>query len=377
MIEDPPTPAATRAWSRRPAARARGHVQRAIAELLGGRPVRIVDPSLGARLVLPVDALEPGAIAALRAVADGPPSLIVSRTRAAALGLATDRAVALSLGDAVTESQVVELAAGEGADHLGDVGCTDRIGEAAIELAKLALLLPAALLAPVDADAPIEDLLSVDAGDVLAFRGDLATTLRRVASAPVPLAGAPESEWTVFRDALGQSWSMIRVGRPDPSRPVPVRLHSACLTGDAFGSLRCDCGDQLRMAVSAIAALGGGVVLYLAQEGCGLGLANKMRAYGLQDQGRDTVDANTALGFETDERRYDAAVRMLRGAGITRVALLTNNPSKLDALRTAGLDVVERIPLLAPVRGGNRRYLDAKRLRAGHLFGDLLSARGG
>jgi GTP cyclohydrolase II len=183
-------------------------------------------------------------------------------------------------------------------------------------------------------------------------------------------------ELQVFRDDLGQSWSMIRVGRVDPSRPVPVRLHSACLTGDAFGSLRCDCGDQLQMAIAAIDALGGGVLLYLAQEGCGLGLANKMRAYRLQDDGLDTLDANTALGFETDERRYDAAARMLRAVGIERVALLTNNPSKLAALRAAGLDVGEPIPLLAPVRGGNRRYLDAKRRRAGHLNGDVALSSG-
>jgi GTP cyclohydrolase II len=121
-------------------------------------------------------------------------------------------------------------------------------------------------------------------------------------------------------------------------------------------------------------ALGGGVLLYLAQEGCGIGLANKMRAYRLQEGGLDTVDANQALGFETDERRYDAAVAMLRAAGIARIAPLTNNPSKLQALRAAGFDVHERIPLIAPVRSGNRRYLETKRRRAGHLIGDATAS---
>jgi GTP cyclohydrolase II len=209
----------------------------------------------------------------------------------------------------------------------------------------------------------------VAAADALSFRAGLGASLRRVSSAPVPLRGAKDCELTVFRDELGQAWSLVRVGRPDPRAPVPVRLHSACLTGDAFASLRCDCGDQLRMAIDAMQACGGGVLLYLAQEGCGIGLANKMRAYRLQEDGLDTVDANLALGFEMDERRYDAAAAMLRAVGIERIAPLTNNPAKLDALRAAGLDVRERIPLLAPVRGGNRRYLDAKRRRAGHLLG--------
>jgi GTP cyclohydrolase II len=124
------------------------------------------------------------------------------------------------------------------------------------------------------------------------------------------------------------------------------------------------------MALATIDALGGGLLLYLTQEGCGIGLANKMRAYRLQDEGLDTIDANTTLGFERDERRYEAAAQMLRSAGFERVALLTNNPSKVDALRAAGIDVRERIPLLAPVRGGNRRYLETKSRRAGHLIGD-------
>jgi GTP cyclohydrolase II len=213
-------------------------------------------------------------------------------------------------------------------------------------------------------------VLAVDAEDVLAFRAGQANALRLVSSAPVPLRTASDSEMMVFRDELGEPWSLIRVGRPDTRGVVPVRLHSACLTGDAFESLRCDCGDQLRMALAAIHARGGGVLLYLAQEGCGIGLANKMRAYRLQEQGLDTVDANTALGFEADERRYDTGARMLRAVGIERVALLTNNPSKLDALRAAGIDVRERIPLLAPVGGGNHRYLATKRRRAGHLIGD-------
>jgi GTP cyclohydrolase II len=356
-------------WSASSTRRARADVQRAITEGLAGRPVVMTEAGAPPRLVLPVDAHDPQAWAELRAVASGPLLLAVSGTRAAALGTDGLPVATLSLPASVTEERVLRLAAGAGVADAGPLARGDRIAQAAVELGKLAKLLPAAIIATVDDAARIDGLLHVSAADVLAFRAGLADTLRRVSSAPVPLRAASDCELIVFRDELGESWSMIRVGRPDPDRPVPVRLHSACLTGDAFGSLRCDCGDQLRMALAALEALGGGALLYLAQEGCGLGLANKMRAYRLQEAGLDTVDANTALGFDMDERRYDAAARMLRSAGIDRVALLTNNPSKLAGMRAAGIDVHARIPLLAPVLGGNRRYMEAKRRRAGHLIG--------
>jgi GTP cyclohydrolase II len=145
-----------------------------------------------------------------------------------------------------------------------------------------------------------------------------------------------------------------------------VRLHSACLTGDVFGSRRCDCGDQLSLAIEHLRHEKGGVILYLPQEGRGLGLSNKMRTYRLQDQGLDTVDANTTLGFDDDERDYGIAARMLEILGCRRVVLLTNNPSKLEGLRLAGTEIVGSIPLEAPVNPENLRYLHAKAARAGH-----------
>jgi GTP cyclohydrolase II len=147
---------------------------------------------------------------------------------------------------------------------------------------------------------------------------------------------------------------------------VPVRLHSSCLTGDVFGSSRCDCGDQLRLALARLNEEGGGVILYLEQEGRGLGLANKMRAYALQDEGLDTVDANTTLGFDDDERDYGIAAQMLQKLNCTRVLLLTNNPAKLNGLTDAGIEVVGRKPLHAPINVHNRRYMTAKAMRAGH-----------
>ena len=147
---------------------------------------------------------------------------------------------------------------------------------------------------------------------------------------------------------------------------MPVRLHSACLTGDVFGSRRCDCGDQLQLALARLESLGGGIILYLAQEGRGIGLANKMRAYRLQDGGLDTRDANTTLGFEDDERDYVVAALMLRKLNCTRIVLLTNNPAKLDGLTKAGIDISARVPLEAPITPHNKRYLTTKAVRSGH-----------
>src|SRR5262249_9371435 len=151
-------------------------------------------------------------------------------------------------------------------------------------------------------------------------------------------------------------------------------LRWACLTGDVFGSRRCDCGDQLRLALPQLEQHGGGIILYLEQEGRGLGLANKIRTYRLQDAGLDTVDANTVLGFDDDERDYGIAVRMLQMLGCTRVRLLTNNPAKLDGLSRAGIDVSGRVPRAARVNSDNRRYLTAKATRAGHKLDHVLGA---
>ncbi|MBS0553593.1 MAG: GTP cyclohydrolase II, partial [Proteobacteria bacterium] len=153
---------------------------------------------------------------------------------------------------------------------------------------------------------------------------------------------------------------------------VPVRLHSSCLTGDLFGSLRCDCGEQLRRGVAAINAKGGGVLLYLSQEGRGIGLANKLRAYGLQDQGLDTIDADQVIGFSKDERNFRIAHDMLQQLGIHKVKLLTNNPSKVEALQRAGINVVAREAIYGEVTAQNQRYLQTKANRHGHWLHDLL-----
>jgi GTP cyclohydrolase II len=206
------------------------------------------------------------------------------------------------------------------------------------------------------------------------FHASAIESLQIAGDAHVPLDTGVRTRFVVFRDQFGDDPVAVIVGTPDFSKPVPVRIHSACLTGDVFGSRRCDCGEQLQLALTRLQEAGGGIILYLAQEGRGVGLANKMRTYKLQDGGLDTVDANTTLGFDDDEREYGVAVRMLQMLGCTRVVLLTNNPAKLDSLAKAGIEITGRMPLETPINADNRRYMTAKAARAGHQLNHLITA---
>ena len=240
----------------------------------------------------------------------------------------------------------------------------------ALELLSLSLVAPAALvLSAPGAEILLPGLLSVALAHVRAYRAARIASLRIVGRAQTPLEGAPNSEFVVFRGGEGlRDQVAIVVGAPDFAQPVTVRLHSACLTGDLFGSLKCDCGDQLRNSVRLMASNGGGVLLYLDQEGRANGLSNKIRAYDLQAQGYDTYEADEALGFEHDQRRFDFAAEMLKQLGVTCVRLLTNNPVKIEALKEAGLDVVSDHRILGRRNDHNLRYLAAKRDQAGHLL---------
>ncbi|MCB1350669.1 MAG: GTP cyclohydrolase II, partial [Maritimibacter sp.] len=166
----------------------------------------------------------------------------------------------------------------------------------------------------------------------------------------------------------GEEHYAVEIGRPDRAQPVLARLHSACFTGDVLGSLKCDCGPQLHAALEAMATEGAGVLLYLNQEGRGIGLANKMRAYSLQDQGFDTVQANHRLGFEDDERDFRTGAEILKTLGFHAVRLMTNNPKKVEMMRAAGLDVAERVPLKVGASEHNRDYLATKAAKSGHLL---------
>jgi len=353
-------------------------VKRGLAEFRSGRPV-VFSSQTEFLVALPVDGLDEARLHAFEQLcAPAQLRLVVTARRARALGIESNGPVALKLVDGIDAATIYSLVAdADPAEVAGLAGPADERAAAAIELAKIAHRLPALLIADIASPtaAMVEPpLIVVGANAVMKFRRDDVHSLEIAGEAKVPLQGGLSTRFVVFRDSVGGGSVAVIVGEPDFSKPMPVRLHSACLTGDVFGSSRCDCGDQLRLATKRLNEEGGGVILYLEQEGRGLGLANKMRAYALQDKGLDTVDANTTLGFDDDERDYGIAARMLQKLGCTRIYLMTNNPAKLDGLKGLGIEVVGRKPLHAPINAHNRRYMTAKAMRAGHKLDHLMAA---
>lgn len=367
-------------------------VERAISDLRRGATIVLLGRGQ-ALLVHPAEGATASQLARLAGLSKGAPSLLLTGRRAAILGLADDAggAVRVALAGGITAETVRMMAdpAGPQADRPvaavsiaridPDAGAPgyDASEIGAIELLKLANLLPAAVVAPVPAErldylpawAESEALLTVELEHVRNYQEIEARTLQRVASARVPLDTNEDVEIVAFRPGDGgREHLAIVIGALDTAQPVLVRLHSECFTGDLLGSLRCDCGDQLRGAIAEIGKQGGGMVLYLAQEGRGIGLVNKLRAYTLQDQGLDTIDANLQLGFEADERLYRPAAQMLRLLDVAAVRLLTNNPDKVAALREWEIDVVERVEHSFPSNQHNEFYLATKKARGGHLF---------
>jgi GTP cyclohydrolase II len=372
------------------------NAERALFELRQGRPILVdgsedADSTSRAVLVGSVEGLDDGRLAELLQLAGGPARLVLTAHRLSAMGL-TNGAVPRSGGaysltplDGMDVESVVHLAAGVRPGFIESGGAFEPAAAseaAALELARLGRLLPAVVAVEVSArdrgalNRAVAEraILTVSAEEALAYVSRAGREVVQLGEAPVPLAEAEDSTFILFEEASGlQQHVAILVGaREDWPDPVPVRLHSACLTGDLFGSLRCDCGDQLRGSMSYFAARGGGILLYLAQEGRGIGLRNKFRAYTLQETGLDTIDADGTLGFGADERRYDVAVRILEQIGVRRIELLTNNPEKMQAMEDAGIRVELRQPLHGTLTRHNLPYVRAKVQRAGHWLGDML-----
>ncbi len=300
-------------------------------------------------------------------------ALVLSAHRARVLGLSVDQGIAISLAQ-LDRRSAQRLVVDTRLSAPAQWRAADDAGLAAVELCKQALLLPAALTAPVaDAAALPAHIHTIALDQIGQSLGPTIHPLEVVSSADVPLAGGVTAKFMVFRGGPApRDQVAVVVGHPDPAKPVLVRAHSACLTGDLFGSLKCDCGDQLRGAMQRLAAEGGGVLLYLDQEGRGIGIGNKMRAYALQQEGFDTIEADAVLGFSADERRFEYAASILLKLGYRKITLLTNNPEKIGALTRAGLEVVGRRPLFGGVTVQNRGYLATKATRANHQLDDLL-----
>jgi GTP cyclohydrolase II len=339
---------------------------RAIDALRRGWPIVIDGLAL-----LSIESADPVRLAAFDP--DGTASVLLSAGRAATLKLANQRDAAVPDAPVTVErAPWIDFATATAlADPQFDLAspmkgpfraiATSRraAAAAALRLARIAGLLPAFFARPDG----IGDV-SLTMADIDAHED--ATRLQIATRARLPVTASEDTEIVAFRspEAAGEHVALV-LGRPDGTPPL-VRLHSECLTGDALGSLKCDCGPQLHEALDRISGSGWGILLYLRQEGRGIGLVNKLRAYALQDQGFDTVDANTRLGFAIDARDFAVAARMLDLLGQRSVRLLTNNPAKVAGLEAAGIAVAERVPLMLAPNPHNARYLATKRDRTGH-----------
>jgi len=338
-------------------------VARAIDALRRGWPVAVGDS-----VVLAVETADPDSLATLdhgrRA------DLLISGNRAATLKLTNQRTALPTEPVLIRRASDMDLAAARAiADPALDLAHPLKgpfvaapapdAAAAALRLTRLAGLLPALFAAPEgQAEARVRS------ADIAAFGSG--ADARIVSRARLPSRFAERAEIVAFRaDGDTAEHVALLIGDPTGAPPL-VRLHSECLTGDALGSLKCDCGPQLARALDAMGEAGWGILLYLRQEGRGIGLINKLRAYALQDQGFDTVDANVRLGFDDDERNFAVAARMLERLGQTEVRLLTNNPRKVAALEAEGIRVTGRVALQAGANPHNQAYLDTKRDRSGH-----------
>ena len=341
-------------------------VAEAIAALRAGRPVTV-----GALTIAGVETATSELLSLLDPEQAAP--ILLSGERAAALGLGNVREAAdpaspvlISRATWLSRDQVLRLVDPASDFSRFSEGPLEPVpideqtsASAAITLARLAGLMPALWVLRETTT------IAVDVEAVAAASQRSAVTI--AARARLPVAGPADTQIVVFRaDEDGSEHVALVIGAPGGKPPL-IRLHSECLTGDVFGSLKCDCGPQLHAALRLIAEAGGGVLLYLRQEGRGIGLANKIRAYALQDRGLDTVEANRRLGFADDARDYGLAAGMLQALGISRVRLLTNNPGKLRGLERAGIEVVERVAHHMPANPHNADYLATKRKKSGHL----------
>ena len=351
---------------------------RARADLRLGLGIVLADGDRGA-LVLAAEGLSPARLAEVLTLG-GTPVLAITARRAATLkARAYDGDVArIRLPEDATPSWIASVA--DPADDLrvpmkGPLAAM-REGPAhlhrlALKLAKSARILPAAVVLDLPAPhafAREANLTLIDAIAATPVLADL-SPMHPVVSARVPIEASEAGRVHVFRpDDGGEEHYAIEIGKPPRDAPVLARLHSACFTGDVLGSLKCDCGPQLRGALSQMGAQGAGVLLYLNQEGRGIGLANKMRAYSLQDQGFDTVEANHRLGFEDDERDFRIGSDILKRMGFRSVRLLTNNPAKIAMMEATGITVTERVPLKVGETAHNRAYLATKARKSGHLL---------
>lgn len=358
-------------------------IDRALHELRGGYPLLLSQSDKVAWLVVSAETMEQSHLPELAALGGQDASLAITGVRAARLGLVDKpQAPAYVLPfaqvaqDETLLAQLIDPVQGKAdAAHLQpQLAPANDAQHAALLLAKLAALLPAVIVAKITVDdaatwAVQNHILTVELSDIADYKNGLCDTLTQVTAAHVPLKLAEDARVLAFRPRYGAVEHLaICIGAPESQDAPLVRVHSSCVTGDVLGSMRCDCGEQLQEAIARVAKEGHGIVLYMNQEGRGIGIVNKLRAYQLQDAGLDTLDANEEMGFAADERQFDAAAHILSLLGVTQVRLLSNNPDKVAQLEQCGVAVRERVSLALPRNAHNRDYLETKETRCGHIF---------
>ena len=328
------------------------NVDRAIHELRCGRAVNI-----GGVGVLHPEYIIPTSLKKLKNA-----KLLVTATRAGVITGKKFKAIAEVSADKLTLGDTQEIVEGKYEKKISFAENKTKTAEAAIELGKLAQVLPVA----ITFENPGKDLYKVTSKDILSFRQKSVEQLQLVADAPLKLCSAPTARIKAYRTKNGTTEHLAIIIGTLTKEPL-IRIHSSCYTGDLLGSLTCDCGDQLKGTIKLMHKEGGGVILYLMQEGRGIGLINKLKAYKLQSEGLDTVEANEFLGFDDEERSFGPAIKILGDLGIRKAKIVTNNPKKVQALEKFGIKITGRIPLIVQ-HEHNEKYLKIKSSKSGHLI---------
>ena len=353
-------------------------------ELRRGGTVMLRLPSGACGLCRAAELSDADDMTRLSRLAGSAPLLVLTAPRLSSLGrvLRNGHPVATVALPISRQNAFFDLAFGQN-NHLTDSDFTiiaenaGSLADMAAQLLRSVKLIPAGLfvrlplrdVAAQDRFARQHNMMIVESRDLDQHSHEAASFVKIVARARVPLAVSEDSEIVMFRAEIGvEEHFAVLIGTGANSDTPLVRLHSQCITGDILGSLKCDCGEQLQAAMHLMAENGGGILVYLAQEGRDIGLMNKMRAYALQDNGLDTVDANHVLGFNTDERLFLPAARILQALDVSKIRLITNNPDKINQLEQYGINVMERVPLALDANPHNRHYLKTKQNRTGHLI---------